>query len=329
MAHYMRAVVFQRYGEPEVLQITQLKKPVPKANEVLVKIHATSVTSEDPKMRGFNHPPLLRIPVGLMFGFKKPKYPVLGMEFSGTIEAIGKKVKDYKPGDLIFGYTGLNFGAYAEYKCIPEKGLIHLKPVQLSFEESACLVNGSLSALVYLKKKGKIKKGDSILIYGASGSVGTAAVQLAKYFGAIVTGVCSSKNLDLVKSLGADSVIDYTKQDFTRNDEKYDFIFDTVGKTSMKKCINRLKPNGKYLITEFGFLHILAAIFSALFKSRKIIISSSNFHWKKEDLGFLTEITEKGHFRPVIDKIFPLSQIVDAHKYVELGHKAGNVAISV
>lgn len=329
MAHHMKAVVFTRYGAPEVLQITRLKKPIPKANEVLVKIHATTVTAEDPRMRGFTHPPLLKIPVGLMFGFKKPKNPVLGIEFSGTIETLGDQVKNYQIGDQVFGYTGLNFGAYAEYKCMPGNGLMHLKPENLSFEAAACMVNGPLSALVYLKKKGKIKKGDQVLIYGASGSVGMAAVQLAKYFGATVTGVCSTKNLELVKSIGADFVVDYTTQDFTLTDERYDLLFDTVGKTAMKACMKLLKPKGRYLRSEFGFPHIFVAIFTALFRSRKVIVASSNFYWKKEDLLFLKEIAEKGHFRPVIDKTFTLEKIVDAHKYVELGHKVGNVAISV
>lgn len=311
------------------MQMAETEKPTPKSNEVLVRIYATSVTAEDPKMRGFNHPPLLKLPVGLMFGFKKPKNPVLGMEFSGTIEAVDSDVKNYKPSDQVFGYTGLSFGACAEYKCVPENGLIHFKPENLSFEESACMVNGPLSALVFLKKKGNIKKGDNVLIYGASGSVGTAAVQLAKYFKANVTGVCSTKNIALVKSIGADSVIDYTAQDFTQNDKKYDLIFDTVGKTSMKECMNLLKPKGKYLLTEFGFSHILASIFTSLFKSRKVIVASSNFYWKKEDLDFLKEIAEKGDLKPVIDKTFSLDEIIEAHRYVELGHKVGNVAISV
>lgn len=325
----MKAVVFKRYGEPEVLQIVNLKKPIPKDNEMVVRIHATSVTAEDPKMRGFNHPPLLKLPVGLMFGFKKPKNPVLGIEFSGTIETMGDKVKNYKSGDQVFGYTGLNFGAYAEYKCMPENGLMHYKPENLSFEESACMVNGPLSALAYMKKKGNIKPGNKVLIYGASGSVGTAAVQLAKYFGAHVTGVCSTKNIELVSSIGADIVIDYSCQDFTQKHEKYDLLFDTVGKTSMKECLELLKPKGRYLITDFGFSHILASIFTSLFKSKKIIVVSSNFYWKKEDLNFLKEIAEKGYFKPVIDKVFSLEKIVDAHKYVELGRKVGNVAISV
>lgn len=325
----MKAIVFKRYGEPEVLHVAEIKKPAPKNNEVLIRIFATSVTAEDPKMRGFNHPPLLKLPVGLMFGFKKPKNPVLGIEFSGTIEAIGKEVKKYKIGDEVFGYTGLSFGAYAEYKCMPENGLMHYKPENLTFEESACMVNGPLSALAYMKKKGEIKQGDKVLIYGASGSVGTAAVQLAKYFGAHVTGVCSTKNKELVSAIGADIIIDYTCQDFTQTEETYDLLFDTVGKTSMKECLKLLRPKGRYLLTEFGFSHILASIFTSLFKSKKVIVASSNFYWKIEDLELLREIAEKGYFKPVIDKVFTLEKIVDAHKYVELGRKVGNVAISV
>lgn len=326
---YMKAVVFKRYGEPEVLQITDIEKPSPRAKDVLVRIYATSVAAEDPKMRGFNHPPLLKLPVGLIFGFRKPRYPVLGIEFSGIIEAIGNKVKNYKPGDKVFGYTGLSFGAYAEYKCMSEDGLLYHTPENMSFEESACMVNGALSALAYLKKIGKIKQGDEVLIYGASGSVGTAAVQLAKYFGAHVTGVCSTKNIEIVRALGADIVIDYTCQDFSHNDQKYDILFDTVGKTSLKHCLKLLKSKGRYLLSEFGFFHILASIFTRLLISKRVIVASSNFYWKKEDLEFLKEITEKGHFNPVIDRTFPLESIVDAHKYVELGHKVGNVAISI
>jgi alcohol dehydrogenase len=325
----MKAVIFKKFGKPEVLQVAEIAKPTPKSNEVLVKIHATSVTAEDPKMRGFNHPPLLKLPVGLMFGFKKPKVPVLGIEFSGTVETVGYKVKNYKTGDHVFGYTGLSFGAYAEYKCLPEKALMYFKPKNLSFEQSAILVNGPLSALAYLKKKGKIKKGDHVLVYGASGSVGTAAVQLSKYFGATVTAVCGTKNIGLVKSIGANHVIDYTKEDFTERKERFDIVFDTIGKTSMKNCMKLLNPRGKYLLTEFGVSHILAAIYTSLFSNKKVIVAASNFYWRKEDLIFLKEVAEKGYLQPVLDKCFPLKEIVDAHKYVETGHKAGNVAILV
>ncbi|MEQ8812505.1 MAG: NAD(P)-dependent alcohol dehydrogenase [Imperialibacter sp.] len=325
----MKAIVFKKYGKPEVLQMAEVEKPVPKSDEVLVKIHATSVTAEDPKMRAFDHAPLLKLPVGLMFGFRKPKQPVLGIEFSGVVESIGSKVKNYQINDQVFGYTGLSFGAYAEYKCLPESALMHLKPQNLSFAEAATMVNGPLSALVYLKKKGKIEKGHRVLIYGASGSVGTAAVQLAKYFWAHVTGVCSTKNVALVKAIGADEVIDYTKENFTDTERRYDLILDTVGKTSMKACMNLLTPKGKYLLTEFGFSHILAAMYTSLFKSKKVVIASSNFYWKREDLVFLKELAEQGQYNPVVDRSFALADIAEAHTYVASGRKVGNVAVVV
>ncbi|MCW5910765.1 MAG: NAD(P)-dependent alcohol dehydrogenase [Cyclobacteriaceae bacterium] len=325
----MKAVIFTKFGNPEVLQLAEIEKPVPKSNEVLVKIYATSVTVEDPKMRSFNHSPLLKLPVGLMYGFRKPKKPVLGMEFSGIVESIGDKVKSYIPGDRVFGYTGIGFGAYAEFKCMPENSIMHIKPENLSFAQSASMVNGFLTALAYLKKKGKVKTGDRVLVYGASGSVGTAAVQLAKYFDAHVTGVCSTRSIDLVKSIGADDVIDYTKEDFTGRNEKFDIMFDTVGKTSMKECLKLLKPNGKYLLTEFGISHILAAIYTSLFRSKKVMVTASNMYWEKEGLIFLKELAEKRHFKPVLDRSFRLDEIVEAHKYVETGHKVGNVAVLV
>jgi len=325
----MKAIIFKKYGNPEVLEYAEIPKPIPARDEVLVKIHATSVTAEEPKMRSFNHPPLLKLPVGLMFGFKRPKNPVLGMEFSGTIKAIGDDVKNYKINDQVFGYTGLDFGAHAEYKCMPEKDLMHFKPQNLSFEQSATLVNGPLSALAYLKKKGNIKRDDHILIYGASGSVGTAAVQLAKYFGAKVTAVCSTKNIEIVKSIGAENVIDYTKEDFTKGSEQYDIIFDTIGKTSMGPCMKLLKSNGKYLLTEFGLSHIAAMIYTSLFKRKKVIVAASNFYWRKEDLILIKELAEKGYLKPIIDKSFPIEKMIEAHTYVESGHKVGNVVIIV
>ncbi len=325
----MKAIIFEKFGAPNVLKQVEIEKPSPKKDEILVKIHASSVTAEDPKMRSFNHPPLLKIPVGLIFGFKKPKKPILGMEFSGIVEKVGTSIKLYKPGDKVYGYTGISFGAHAEYKCISEKSLIHYVPDNLNYEESATMVNGFLTALTYLKKKGKIKKGDNVLIYGASGSVGVAAVQLAKYFGAKVTGVCSTKNIDLVNSIGADHVIDYTQEDFTCINENYDIIFDTVGKTSMKSCLNLLNPGGRYLLTEFNLLHILYNLFTSLFRNQKIIGVASNFYWKKEDLILLNEIAESGNIKPVIDRTYPLEKIIEAHQYVESGRKAGNVAITI
>ncbi|WOK08781.1 NAD(P)-dependent alcohol dehydrogenase [Imperialibacter roseus] len=325
----MKAIVFKKYGDPNVLQMAEVEKPLPKSDEILVKIYATSVTAEDPKMRSFDHPPLLKVPVGLMFGFRKPKQPVLGIEFSGVVEAIGDKVKSYQINDKVFGYTGLSFGAYAEYKCLPESALMHLKPQNLPFTEAATMVNGPLSALAYLKKKGKIEKGHQVLIYGASGSVGTAAVQLAKYFGAHVTGVCSTKNLALVKSIGANEVIDYTRENFADTEKRYDIVFDTVGKTSMKECMSLLTPKGKYLLTEFGLRHMLAAIYTSLFRRKKVVIASSNFYWKKDNLIFLKQLAEQGHYKPVVDRCFELADIAEAHTYVASGRKVGNVAVVV
>jgi len=324
----VKAVTYEGYGDASVLRLSNLKKPIPGKHEVLVKIHATSVTAEDPKMRAFNHPPALKIPIGLLFGFKKPKNPVLGMEFSGLVERVGDGVVKYKVGDRVFGYTGLSFGAYAQYKCLPEKALMSSAPENLSFTQAAVMVNGPLSALVYLKKA-KIKMGDDVLIYGASGSVGTAAVQLAKYFGAKVTGVCSTRNLEVVRSIGADHVIDYTCQDFLKGNKKYDIIFDTVGKTSMKDCMSRIEPNGKYLITDFGLSHVLTALYTSFLKRKKVIVASSNFHWKQEDLALFKHMAEQGRYLPVIDKTFTLETIADAHKYVESGRKVGNVAVRV
>ena len=325
----MKAVVFRKYGGPEVLQLVSLPKPRPKENEVLVKIFATTVTAEDPKMRGFNHPPLLKIPVGLMFGFLKPKRPILGIEFSGVVEDVGNRVKKYRPGDQVFGYTGLSFGAYAEYKCLPEDGMFYLKPKNLTHIQAAAMVNGPLSALAYLKKKAKIKKDDQVLIYGASGSVGTAAVQLAKYYGARVTGICSTRNLDMIRTLEVDRVIDYTREDFTKMGDSYDIIFDTVGKIQMKTCMPLLVPKGKYLVTEFGFSHILKSITSSISNGKRVIVASSNFYWKREDLKLFKQLAEQGQFTPVVDRVFTLENMREAHRYVEQGHKAGNVAVRI
>ena len=311
------------------MRLADIAKPTPKNREVLVKIHASSVTAEDPKMRGFNHAPLLKLPIGLLFGFRKPRKPIPGMEFSGVVESVGPNVREYQPGDQVFGYTGLSFGAHAEYKCMPERGLMAFKPQNVSFEQAAILVNGPLSALVYLKKKGRIKAGDRVLVYGASGSVGSAAVQLACYFGATVSGVCSTKNAELVTSLGATHVIDYTREDITKIRDRYDIVFDTVGKLDRKQGMRLLTNKGKYLATEFGLSDMLAAVWSSVFGRKKVIVAASNFYWKREDLTFLATLVEKGLFQPVLDRCFSLEQIAEAHTYVESGRKSGNVAILI
>jgi NADPH:quinone reductase-like Zn-dependent oxidoreductase len=312
----MKAIVCSKYGPPEVLQLREVKKPVPRDNEVLIKVHAAPVTVSDGLVRSGKVNILLWIPMRLFVGFRRPRNPVLGLELAGEIEATGKDVKRFKKGDQVFAFTGKRLGAYAEYACLPEDGLrmpqdsiTTLKPSNVSYEEAAAVPSRGTLALYFLKK-GKVQKGQKVLIYGASGGVGTFAVQLAKYFGAEVTGVCSTDNLELVRSLGADEVIDYTKEDLFKRGERYDLVFDAVGKRKSSQlksqCRNALAPNGKYLSVDD--------------ETPKITI---------EYLISLKEMMESGKIRPVIDRCYPLEKIVEAHQYVEQGHKKGNVVIVI
>lgn len=300
----MKAIVCTKYGSPDVLQLKDLEKPVPGDNEILVKIYASTVTRGDVIIRKI--PRLILIPMGMLFGFKAKK--ITGHEFSGEVEMVGKNVKLFNRGDQVFGTTtGLSCGGNAEYVCVPEKwklGMVTIKPANISYEEAAAVPIGGMTALQILRK-GKIKEGRNVLIYGASGSVGTYAVQLAKYFGAKVTGVCSTHNLELVKSLGANKVIDYTKEDFTKNGQTYNVIFDTVRKTSSSRSKSSLKNKGHFLSVK------------------------SQTSEKTEDLNSLKELIEAEQLKPVIDKSYPLEQIVEAHRYVDKGHKKGNVVITV
>ncbi|MEW4153790.1 NAD(P)-dependent alcohol dehydrogenase [Bacillus thuringiensis] len=301
----MKAIICTKYGPPNVLQLQNIEKPKPKKNEVLVKIHATSVSTGDCRIRGFNSPLLFWIPMRIILGFRKPRKPILGVELSGEIEDIGSNVTQFKKGDPVFALTELNLGGYAEYTCVHESGLIALKPTNVTYEEAAVIPFGGTSALHFLRK-GQIKKGQRVLIYGASGSVGTAAVQLAKYFGATVTAICSSSNFDLVTALGADNVIDYMKEDFTKRGEHYDIIFDAVGKYNKSLCTDALMPNGKY-----------------------VSVNGMMAKVSKEDMNLLKQLAETEKLKPVIDRTYRLEEIAEAHIYVEKGHKKGNVSITL
>ncbi|MFW9910596.1 MAG: NAD(P)-dependent alcohol dehydrogenase [Candidatus Thorarchaeota archaeon] len=319
----MRAVVFEKYGPPEVLQIKEVEKPSPKENEILVKIHASSVTAADWRMRKPD-PFLAR----MMNGFLKPKkFNILGIELAGEIEAVGSEVTKFKPGDQIFGTTGFTFGAYADYVCIPEDGSISHKPTNLDYGESAVVPVGMDTALFFLRTQGNIQSGQKILIYGASSSVGSYAVQLAKYYGAEVTAVCSASNHGWVKELGADKLIDYRTEDFTQNEETYDAIFDAVGKLSLFGSMKSLKEGGVFLDAVHMMRRSVQAKFATMRNNKKILGGTAT--GLVENLVFMKELVEAGKIKPIIDRRYPLDEITEAHRYVETGRKKGNVIITV
>jgi len=322
----MKAIVCTKYGPPEVLQLKEVAKPAPKDNELLIKIHATTVTSGDSRIRSFTVPLSFWLLARIALGIRKPKKAILGGVLAGEIESVGKDVKLFKKGDQVFAYPGHNLGAYAEYICLPEDWAVAIKPANVTYEEAAAIPFGGNTALHFLKK-GNIQSGQKVLIYGASGSVGTFAVQLAKYLGAEVTGVCSITNLELVKSLGADMVIDYTKEDFTKNGETYDVIFDTVGKSSFSGCMRSLRKEGIYLQAVAAPALSVRMRWTSMTSSKKLIGGTATP--KTENLIYLRELAEAGKIKPVIDRRYPLEQIVEAHRYVDQGHKKGNVVITV
>jgi len=322
----MKAIIATKFGPPEVLRLEEIKKPKPKDHEILVKVHATTVNVGDCRMRSFTVPPMLWLPARIALGFSKPRNPIYGMELAGEVESVGSDVKQFKVGDIVFASTlKNNFGAHAEYKCLPEEGPVAKIPRKMSYIEATTLPISGSTALNFLKK-GNVQRDQKVLINGASGSVGTFAIQIAKYFGANVTGVCSTPNVDLVRSLGADQVIDYTKGDFTKNGETYDIIFDAVGKTTLSQCINSLKSNGSYLYTVKTGSGVKTLWYSMT--TNKKVIGGAVTPLKK-DLVFLKELFELGRLRPVIDRHYPFEQMVEAHRYVDQGHKKGNVVVTI
>ncbi len=322
----MKAIVCTKYGSPDVLQLKEVEKPAPKDNEILVRIYATTVFAGDCELRSLKFPPALKLLMRIGFGIRGPRKKIIGQELAGEIEAVGKDVKRFKKGDQVFGTPGFGLGANAEYKCLPEEGMVAIKPANMTYEEAATVPVGGLEALHYLRK-GNIQSGQKVLINGAGGSIGTFAVQLSKYFGAEVTGVDSTEKLDMLCSVGADHVIDYTREDFTKSGETYDVIFDVVGKSSFSHSERSLKNNGIYLSANPGVSQMLRGPRTSKKGSKKAIFETPS--QKAEDLIFLKELIEAGKLKSVIDRRYPLEQIAEAHWYVEKGHKKGNVVITV
>jgi NADPH:quinone reductase-like Zn-dependent oxidoreductase len=317
----VKAVVYERFGPPEVLHLTEMAKPSPSPNEVLIRVHATTVTAADWRSRSKIVPRGLAVVAGLALGVSKPKHPILGTELAGVVDAVGSAVTHFKTGDRVFAFPGLRMGAYVEYVALPEEGPVAHSPANLSDEEAAALSFGGVTALRFFQK-GRLQRGERVLINGASGGVGTAAVQLARHFGALITGVCSTANVELVKSLGAERVIDYTKEDFTRSGETYDVIMDTAGTAPWSRCKGSLKPGGRLLLV----LGDVGGAFSSL-AHRNVVFGSPPPY--PDELRFLAQLAERGEYRPVIDRRYPFDQVVQAHQYVDQGHKKGNVVLAV
>jgi NADPH:quinone reductase-like Zn-dependent oxidoreductase len=331
----MKAIVYTEFGPPEVLHLKEVEKPTPKDNEVLIKVFATSVkygdlvarNSRNISAREFHMPFLFWLINKVVFGFRKPKVNILGAELAGEVEAVGKDVKTFKPGDQVFGYPGQSMGANAQYICMPEDGMLASKPANMPYEEAAVVPYGTTTALSLLRGNGNIQSGHKVLINGASGGIGSAAVQIAKHFGAEVTGVCGTPRLEYVKSLGADKVIDYTQEDFTQNGETYDLIFDVLGKSSFARCKGSLKENGRYLLASFKMKQLLQMLWTKIRGGKRVICAIAP--GSTEDLLSVKELIEAGKIKAVIDKRFPLEQTAEAHRYIEKGLNKGAVVITV
>jgi len=319
----MKAIVCTKYGPPEVLQFQEVEKPVHRDDEVLIRIYGTTVTAGDTELRGLKFPFFMRLLMRLGLGFRRPRKKILGQELAGQIESVGKEVTRFKEGDQIFASTAFRFGTYAEYVCLPSTYVMEKKPTNMSYEEAAAVITGGFNALYFLRK-GNIQSGQKVLIRGASGTIGTFAIQLAKYYGAEVTGIGNPNSLEMMKSLGADKVIDYTKEDFTKSDETYDVIFDVIGKSSFSYLVRSLKENGIYLLANTGARKV-----RKLMTSGQKVITGKQLIYKNEDLIFLKELIEAGKLKSAIDRRYPLEKIPEAHRYVETGQKTGNVVITV
>jgi NADPH:quinone reductase-like Zn-dependent oxidoreductase len=322
----MKAIVYERYGPPDVLELREVEKPAPKDDEVLIKIHATTVTSGDWRARSLDLPAGFGLIGRLVFGIRRPRQPILGTELAGEVESVGKDVRKFKVGDQVFAFSGAGMGCYAEYRCMPENGAVALKPPSLTYDEAAALSFGGTTALDFFRR-GKLQSGERVLVNGASGGVGTAAVQLARHFGADVTGVCSTANVELVRSLGATHVIDYTKEDFTQNGQTYDVIVDTVGTAPFSRSKASLKEGGRLLLVLGGLSDLLQVPWVSLTSGKKVVAGPAAE--RPDDLRLLAELAQTGTFRPVIDRRYPFEQIAEAHSYVDTGRKRGNVIITL
>jgi NADPH:quinone reductase-like Zn-dependent oxidoreductase len=323
----MKAIVYTQYGSPEVLRLKEVQKPTPKDNEVLIRTYAATVLAGDCELRSFTFPIWFWLPLRIYTGLLRPtRVTILGQELAGEIESVGKDVKRFRQGDQVFAATEAGFGAYAEYRCLREDKTLAIKPANMTYEQAAAVPTGGLNALHYLRK-GNIQSGEKVLINGAAGNIGSFAVQLAKYFGAEVTGVDSTEKLDMLRSIGADHVIDYTQEDFTKSGRGYDVIFDVVANSSFSGIIRSLKKNGRYLMVNPLLFKMIRGLWTSMISTKRVIFQFARY--KAEDLIFLKELIEAGKIKSVIDRRYPLEQVAEAHRYVDKGHKKGNVVITV